>query len=100
MAKTYETTADWREIPADMLSDEARNLYNAYKARQREAAELRENFEAAFAAMVQLPAGKRYGFGYRFGKLSVAVLDDDRKAKPAAKPAPLSLADLLGVRSI
>jgi hypothetical protein len=101
MAKTYDTTADWREVPAEMLSGEAAHAYERYKVAQRLAAQAREAFETKFSALIPLPSGKRYGFGYRFGKLSVAVLDGaPAKPKPAAAPAPRSLADLLGIRAI
>ena len=65
-----------------------------------EAAAARDAFEAEFAALVPLPPGKRYGFGYRFGKLSVAILDGEPAKTKAPAPAPRSLADLLGIRSI
>lgn len=101
MARTdYATPADWREVPAEMLSGDIKLAYDIYKESQRKAAADREAFEAAFATLVPLPPGKRLGFGYRFGKLSIAILDGEAKAKPAAKPQPRSLADLLGIRSI
>lgn len=100
MAKTYDTTADWREVSPDLLTANARAKYDAYKAAARAAAEAKADFESEFAAIVPLPAGKRYGFGYRFGKLSVAILEGEPAKAARAAPAPRSLADLLGIRSI
>ena len=46
----------------------------------------------------ELPVGKRMVCGYNFGKLSVAIVDDDRK--PAkAQPAKQSLADFLAAQA-
>jgi len=44
-----------------------------------------------------LPAGKRLAMGYRFGKFSVAIADDDGKASAKAKPVALTLTQALGL---
>lgn len=89
----YASPADWREVDAETLPNGLKVLYSDYKSAQRLATDSRTAFEAAFTEMASVPTGQRLGFGYRFGKLSVAVLPDDR---PLAKPrkAALTLADL------
>lgn len=88
----HSTDAQWFEINVDTLSTEQRGTYDAYKALYREMKAQREAFEASMQAGV--PEGSRMVFGYRFGKLSVAIVPDDRK--PAkAKATTQSLADFL-----
>jgi hypothetical protein len=86
--------AQWQDIDVDTLSNTAQAAYNEYKNAQRKAASLRQAFEDSVTASLELPQGKRMVFGYRFGKLSAALVEDDRKA---AKPKQVkgSLADFL-----
>lgn len=84
--------ANWRDLPVELLSAEAQVAYSEYKDAQRKAAALREVFERLASDQLAPPAGMRAVFGYRFGKLSCAIVDDDRKAKPKAT-ATQSLAD-------
>jgi len=94
MAKATRSDAVWTVIDADTLADEQRFAYDEYKAKYRLMKEAREHFENHMQSAVELPAGKRLVFGYNFGKLSVAVVDDDRK--PTAKAnAPQSLSSYL-----
>lgn len=88
------TDAIWQDIDVTTLDAEAQAAYNEYKVAQRMAAELRAKFEQTVTDSLPIPAGKRMVFGYRFGKLSAALVEDDRKAsKP--KQAKGSLADFL-----
>lgn len=88
------TDAIWQDIDVTTLSDSAQIAYEDYKTAQRKAAELRTAFEQEVVDGLPIPAGKRMVFGYRFGKLSAALVEDDRKAsKP--KQAKGSLADFL-----
>lgn len=84
--------ANWVNIDIDTLHDEARNAYEAYKASYRAMKAQREAFEQIMGE--DIPAGQRMIFGYNFGKLSVAVVEDDRKA-PKAKATTQSLSDFL-----
>jgi hypothetical protein len=93
MAK-QQSTAQWIELDPASLSDVAREAYAAYKATYKQMKTDREWFETCVSEAAELPEGKRLVFGYNFGKLSVAVVDDDRKAKPAAK-SPQSLSAYL-----
>jgi hypothetical protein len=90
MAK--DSNAVWSEIDVTTLDDGQREAYEAYKAKSREAATLRTEFEVMMQAGV--PEGKKLVFGYRFGKLSAAIVDDDRKPAKAS-PAKQSLSEFL-----
>ena len=86
MAKQPATKdAVWHILnPAD-LPEHIQALHRSYKAQYEKMKADREAFEMAMAAAISPPAGKRVVFGYNFGKLSVAVVADDRKPS-APKP--------------
>jgi len=88
--------AVWVEIDPETLAGDQRQAYADYKAAYRMMKEARQAFEALMSADVQ--TGERMIFGYNFGKLSVAIVEDDRKA---AKPKAMkqSLAEYLASRS-
>ena len=86
--------AQWQDIDVNSLSVEAQVAYNEYKEAQRKAAALRSVFEQTVTDSLPIPQGRRMVFGYRFGKLSAALVEDDRKAK-APKQVKGSLADFL-----
>lgn len=89
-----KNAAHWADIDVETLPVEAQVAYAEYKTAQRAAAALRATFEQTVTASLELPQGKRMAFGYKFGKLSAALVEDDRKAsKP--KQAKGSLADFL-----
>lgn len=98
MAKPDSSTADWRTIDAESLPTDIRSAYDAYKSANRLAQAAREFFEQQFTDAIPVPAGSRIAFGYRFGKLSIAVIPDDR---PATKPrtTPLTMAELMAMQS-
>ena len=90
MAKA-RTDAVWQEIDPASLPEAQSTLYVKYKNAYVLAKVARDAFEASFAPAA--PAGKRFVFGYNFGKLSMALVEDDRK--PAQAKATLSLQDYL-----
>lgn len=92
MAK--DTTANWQNIEVASLSADAQAAYEMYKEASRKSAELRVKFEQMVNEGAGLPQGQKLVFGYRFGKLSAAVVKDDSKPK-SGSPAKLSLADYL-----
>ena len=96
MAKTND--AVWIDVDLDTLSGDMRAAYEAYKVAQRAAAELRTQFEALVNKGTELPQGQKLVFGYRFGKLSAAVVADDSKPK-ATSPAKQSLADFIAAQA-
>lgn len=95
MAK-HESNAVWTTIDPASLSETQADAYAAYKALYRSMKDAREAFEGAMQAGV--PDGQRMILGYNFGKLSAAIVPDDRK--PAkAKATTQSLAEFLAAQS-
>ena len=91
MAKT--STAIWTQIDPDSLPTPIAKQYANYKSAYAEMKAERKAFEEALAAMLTIAAGHRVVFGYNFGKLSIAIVPDD---KPAAKASSaVSLASLI-----
>lgn len=89
-----KTDAVWHELDISTLSPSIQVEYVKYKQMYAEMKAQRSVFENVLSAAAELPQGKRMVFGYNFGKLSVAVVEDDRKtAKPT--PAKQSLADFI-----
>ncbi|TXH41360.1 MAG: hypothetical protein E6Q97_37695 [Desulfurellales bacterium] len=91
---TAKPALNWIKLSDAALSPEARaaqaamrTAYDAFKA-------ARDAFETQVATDVAVPASKRLVFSYRYG-VSVAI-DSVAPAK-TAKPAALSLADLLNL---
>lgn len=84
---------NWLTIDIATLTQKQREAYDAYKKAYAQMKADREWFEETITATVDVPTGKRVVFGYMFGKLSVALADDDAKRTSKAKPAA-SLADL------
>lgn len=87
--------ATWVEIDPTTLSPVQAQAYARYKEMYREMKAQRQHFEECMSLGVA--QGQRMIFGYNFGKLSVAVVEDDRKAtKP--KQAKLSLDQFLAMQ--
>lgn len=93
MAKTAQATASWTQIDTDSLPTAIAKQYANYKSAYAEMKAERKAFEDALAAMLDVPPGKRAVFGYNFGKLSIAIVDDT--AKPKAASSAVSLASLI-----
>ena len=93
MAKAQENVT-WVEIDPATLAKGLAGAYETYKDAQRKAAELRSAFEQSMNEAAELPEGKKLVFGYRFGKLSAAIVEDSGKPK-AASPAKLSLSQFI-----
>jgi hypothetical protein len=83
---------DWTTLDVETFSDDLQALYYSYRKAQDAANTQRKAFEAAMSAKLELPSHLTLAFGYRFGKLSVAIVP---KAKPSASRSALSLADLM-----
>lgn len=89
MAKSELT---WTEIDPETLPAAQAAAYAEYKALYRKMKAAREAFEESFAPAA--PDGKRFVFGYNFGKLSIALADEDKRGRKPAQPKA-SLADFL-----
>lgn len=96
MAMATKQDAQWVTIDPTTLSPEQQDTYAKYKALYREMKNAREIFESEMSQDVA--AGERMIFGYNFGKLSIAIVPDDRK--PAkAKQSTQSLAGYMASRT-
>jgi hypothetical protein len=77
MAKA-EKNLSWQEVDeATSVTGDIKTAYDAYKAAQKVAGDKRREFEEAFIAQARkkkaIDEGQTLRFGYRFGKLAVAV---------------------------
>ena len=102
VAKAAETAApapktelEWTQLDPASLSPELRKAYDAYREAARSANALREAFERQMTAAIDPLDTEKVVFGYRFGKLSLAIAPADRPRKPSAA---VSLADFIGKR--
>lgn len=87
--------ANWKQIDPDTLPEGLQALYADYVAKRRAAGAAKALFEQTMNADSDMAGtGKRLVFGYNFGKLSAAIVDDDRKAPKSAQPK-LSLAEFM-----
>lgn len=78
MAKEKKQLA-WQDV--DPASIKGNKAYDAYKAASKTANELRDAFETAFIKTARekkvIADNKTLRFSYRFGKMAVAVDDND-----------------------
>jgi len=93
MAKTTKTDAVWNTINTETLPTSIKDAYGAYKDAYKDMKEMRLAFEQAISKAIDPKPGYRVIFGYNFGKLSVAVVEDD-KAKTKAPAGSVSLSAL------
>jgi hypothetical protein len=92
---THTVKADWLTIDPATLSETQRKMYDTYKTCYKVMKQARADFEQAMQEGV--PEGERMICGYNFGKLSVAIVPDERKPVAAAKGV-VSLAAFLAQR--
>ena len=76
---------EWTQLDPSSLSPDLRKAYDA----------LREAFERAMTVAIDPLDSEKVVFGYRFGKLSLAIAPADRPRKPSAA---VSLAEFIGKR--
>lgn len=92
-AKDILAKTDWQTLDPETLPTSVAKQYLRYKEAYREMKADRDAFEQAMRELAPAPQGKRLVFGYNFGKLSVALVDDD--TKPATAKGTTSLSDFL-----
>ena len=92
---TPKTELEWTQLDPASLSPTLRAKYDAYKDAARHAESLRKTFEASMTNAIDPMDGEKVVFGYRFGKLSLAIAPADKPRKPSAA---VSLADFIGKR--
>lgn len=90
MAINNGKSLTWTNIDPSSMPATQQKLYNKYKAQYKLMKEAREAFENSFQEAA--PEGKRYVFGYNFGKLAIA-LDVAKNVKTPVKE--MSLKDFL-----
>ncbi len=87
----------WTNINVNTLDQEHQDNYTAYKAAYALMKEAKQCFEAGMRDKAGLPKGKLLVFGYNFGKLSLAVVEDDRKTASPSKTK--GLGDFLAMQA-
>ena len=75
----------WDSIDPASLPEDLARLYYAYQQAQSAATTARKLFESETNEAFDSGPGNRLAFGYKFGKLSVAIVPDAPRA--SAKPA-------------
>ena len=68
-----KTELEWTQLDPASLSPDLRKAYDAYKEAARHAESLRKTFEASMTNAIDPLDTEKVVFGYRFGKLSLAV---------------------------
>ena len=91
LAQIEQEQADWLNDVEGELTSAQRDLYQAYKALQRQAAQARASFEdrmnSDYRASGAIGSDEAIVFNYRFGKLSIALGERrERKQAQQAKP--------------
>jgi len=87
---------EWTQLDPDSLSPDLRASYNDYRQAAKAAAVLRTEFEARMTDAIDPLDGEKLAFGYKFGKLSIAIVPAD---KPKRRTAAVSLADYLASKA-
>ena len=87
---------EWTQLDPDSLSPELRASYDKYRAAAKAAAILRTEFEALMTNAIDPLENEKLAFGYKFGKLSLAIVPAD---KPKRRTAAVSLADYLASKA-
>ena len=90
-----KTELEWTQLDPSTLSPELRKAYDAYRDAARHANSLREAFERQMTVAIDPLDSEKVVFGYRFGKLSLAIAPADKPRKPSAA---VSLAEFIGKR--
>ena len=91
-----EDKPDWANVDPNTLPATILASYNEYREAAKFAAQARTLFETAFSSAVKPAKGQRVIFGYRFGKLSIAIVTDDKPA--TTHKGEQSLSDWLASR--
>lgn len=86
---------EWTQLDPATLSPDLRAKYDAYRDAAKAANTLRQVFEAMMTNAIDPLDTEKVIFGYRFGKLSLAIAPADKPRKPSAA---ISLADFIGKR--
>lgn len=75
---------DWINIDPASLSPDLAAALDAYRAASKAASDLRKAFEDAMTLAIDPLDTERVIFGYRFGKLSLAIVPAEKPKRPAS----------------
>ena len=75
----------WNNIDPASLPEDLAKLYYAYQKAAAVASTARKLFESECNEAFDCGPGNRLAFGYKFGKLSVALVPDAPRASTSAK---------------
>ena len=87
-ASTTQATSSptWDNIDPETLPEDILRHYRAYQLAQASASEARKLFESECNLAFDSGPGNRLAFGYKFGRLSVAIVKDAPRSSSSAKP--------------
>jgi len=96
MAKQYDFEAEWIDVSESDLSADALRVYRQLREVRKTKAIIQAQFEQVRRDDLasETPAGSRWVFNYRFGKLQTAIVPDTGKSRIVPKARP-SLAQYL-----
>lgn len=88
----YETKLNWINVNIDALGATLKRKYQALKEAQQKAKAAREEFETAFLVESKkagkIEAGESLKYGYNFGRLAVAIVDEEETKGTKKKSEP------------
>lgn len=94
MKRANKSDLVWLSVDLESLPADLQRKFSAYRKAADEAQNAKRAFEAAFIAAAR--KGKKVGnsetfaFGYKFGRLAIAVVEDKPEAAPKAAKAGFS----------
>jgi hypothetical protein len=95
MKRAIKTDLVWLSVDLESLPADLQRKFSAHRKAADEAQNAKRAFEAAFIAAARkgkkVGASESFAFGYRFGKLAIAVVEDKPEAAPKAAKAGFSL---------
>jgi hypothetical protein len=95
MKRAIKTDLVWLTVDLESLPADLQRKFSAHRKAADEAQNAKRAFEAAFIAAARkgkkVGASESFAFGYRFGKLAIAVVEDNPETAPKAAKAGFSL---------
>lgn len=94
MKRANKSDLAWLSVDLESLPADLQRKFSAYRKAETEAVNAKRTFEAAFIAAARkgkkVGNGETFAFGYRFGRLAIAVVEDQPAAAPKAAKAGFS----------
>jgi hypothetical protein len=79
------SSPSWDNVDPQSLPEDLQRLYYAYRKAADAASEARKLFEAECNEAFDTGPGNRLAFGYKFGRLSVAIVRNAPRSSSSAK---------------